>query len=381
MPLDAVHSMEGRKTDHREVHNIFGMENVRATYEGVLRLKPELRPYVLTRAGFAGAQRFAATWTGDNSSNWTHYQLTTPTLLSLGLSGYPLAGVDTGGFDGNPSPDLLTRWMELDTFTPLFRNHSSKGTRLREPWVDGPQHEAIRKRYIETRYRLLPYIYSGMEGTSRTGIPLMRPLFLDFPGDPSLETYDKEFMFGPDLLIAPLNEMVGEHEIQLPEGGWYDFWTGKKVTETKLQVNAPLETLPVYVRAGAIIPQQPVVQNTEEVPNGPLEIKVYPGADCRGSLYDDDGNTFAYHKGMFLRMQFTCAVVDKSVKVNLSAPSGSYKPWWNSIKVSVAGIAGAPHMVMVNGNAVSGWKFDGKAQMVSVNIPRAEGATSIEIQE
>jgi alpha-glucosidase len=381
MPLDTVHSVEGRKTDHREVHNILGMENARATYEGVLQLKPDLRPYVLTRAAFAGTQRYAATWTGDNSSNWTHYQLTTPTLLSLGLSGYPLSGVDTGGFDGNPSPELLTRWMELDTFTPLFRNHSSKGTRLREPWVDGPQHEAIRKRYIETRYRLLPYIYSGMEETSRTGIPLMRPLFLDFPGEPDFANYDKEFLFGPDLLVAPLDEMVGNHEIKLPKGGWYDFWTGKKVTESTLQVNPPLETLPVYVRAGAIIPEQPVVQNVDQVPNGPLEIKVYPGADCRGSLYDDDGNTFAYQKGVFLRMQFTCEAAGKGVKVNVSAPEGSYQPWWHAIKVTIAGVTETPRRIAVNGQSASDWKFNGESQTVSVNIPRSEGATSIDLQQ
>ncbi|HET7439840.1 MAG TPA: TIM-barrel domain-containing protein, partial [Terriglobales bacterium] len=180
MPLDTVHSVEGRSTDHREVHNVFGMENVRGTYEGLLRLQPDTRPFVLTRAAYAGAQRYSSTWTGDNSSTWNHMRISIPQILNLGLSGFGFNGADVGGFRGSPPPDLLTRWMELGAFTPFYRNHGEKDSRNREPWVDGSEQEAIRRKYIETRYRLLPYIYTGMEETSRTGIPFMRPLFLDF---------------------------------------------------------------------------------------------------------------------------------------------------------------------------------------------------------
>ncbi len=251
MPLETVHRIDGRKTTHREVHNIYGMQNARATFEGVSRLNRDLRPFVLTRAAFAGTERYAAAWTGDNSATWTHYRLTLPTLLNLSVSGYPLVGVDVGGFAGSPTPELLTRWTELGAFIPLFRNHADKGTRDREPWVDGPEHEAIRRRYIETRYRLMPYIYTSIEEATRTGLPLMRPMFFEF-ADEAVQTTDSEYMFGHDLLIAPkLFETVDALEVKLPEGTWYDFWSGTPVDGgTTLKLNPALDQLPVFVRGG-----------------------------------------------------------------------------------------------------------------------------------
>jgi len=382
MPLDTVHSVEGRKTDHREIHNVFGMENVRATYEGMLRLDPNARPYVLTRAAFAGTQRYAATWTGDNAATWVHYRLTVTDLLSLGLSGYPLVGVDEGGFDGDPTPELLTRWTELGLFLPLFRNHSSTGTRNREPWVDGPNHEAIRRHFIETRYQILPYIYTSMEETSRTGMPLMRPMFLEFPEDPGFAVNDKEFMFGPDLLVAPrIDETINAYEVKLPAGVWYDFWTGKRVEGQSLTVNPPLQSLPVYVRGGAILPEQNVVQNTEEVPQGPLELHVFPGPDCRGSLYDDDGRSFAYQRGQFLRMRFTCEVQPGAVDVRINAEEGSYPPWWKTMKIAVSGIASRPRQVQVDGVTSSDWTFDSFQNSVTITTTASPSATDLVIEE
>jgi alpha-glucosidase len=380
MPLDVVHSIEGRKTDHREVHNIFGMENARATYEGLRHLEPDSRPFVLTRAAFAGAQRYAATWTGDNSATWNHMRISIPQLLNLGLSGYAFVGDDIGGFAGNPTPDLLTRWMELGVFNPIYRNHATKGSRNREPWVDGPEHEDIRRRYIETRYQILPYIYTGMEEASRTGIPLMRPMFLEFPSDPSFQTTDDEFMFGPDLLVAPkVVDMVGSYEVKLPAGPWYDFWTGKRVQGQVQNVDPPLDTLPIYVRGGAILPEQPVVQNVDEVPQGPLRLSVYPGPDCQGSLYEDDGNTMAYMHGDFFRVQFTCDLRPDSLQLKFSAREGNYKPWWKAAKVVVFDTARAPKEVSVNGEKLSDWQFDPNGGTVTFTVPASTAATEIVI--
>lgn len=380
MPLDTVHSIEGRKADHREVHNIFGMENVRATYEGMLRLKPDLRPYVLTRAGFAGTQRYAATWTGDNAATWIHYRLTVTDLLSMGLSGYPLVGVDVGGFAFDPSPELLTRWTELGLFLPIFRNHSAKGTRMREPWVDGPEHEAIRKRYIEERYRLLPYIYTSMEETSRTGIPLMRSMFLEYPGDSAFQTADREFMFGPSILVAPGNETTNAYEVSFPAGTWYNLWTGEQVSGKQL-VNPLLDTLPAFVKAGSILPAQPVIQSTAEKPFGPLQLSVYPGPDCRGSLYDDDGNTFAYQRGEALRMEFTCEAASDAIKVTVGAVKGNYRPWWNGVEVEVFGVTRAPSAVMVGGSSTSDWKFDAQKKTVTIEVPLSAAATELVVRQ
>ncbi|HWZ82421.1 MAG TPA: glycoside hydrolase family 31 protein [Terriglobales bacterium] len=379
-PLDTKHSDEGRITDHREIHNVFGMENARATYEGMLRLTPDVRPFVLTRAAYAGTQRYAATWTGDNTASWNHLRLSIPQMANLGLSGYSFVGADIGGFNGSPTPELLTRWMELGAFNPIYRNHSNKGTRFREPWVDGPEHERIRKRYIETRYRLLPYIYTAMEESSRTGIPLMRPMFLEFPEEGALETNGEEFMFGSGLLVAPkVWPFLDPYFVTLPQGDWYDFWTGTRVMgEKKFAVDPPLDTLPVYVRAGTILPQQPLIQHVGETPQGPLELRVYPGPQCAGDLYMDDGNTLAYQRGEMLRMHFTCSMEANSLRIDVAAAEGRYQPWFKDLQVSVFGISGKPSSVEVDGKPTSSWNQ--KAGPVSISgIPWSASAHTVRV--
>jgi alpha-glucosidase len=378
MPLDTVHSVEGRKTDHREIHNVFGMENARATYEGLLALQPNQRPFVLTRAAYAGAQRYASTWTGDNSSTWNHMRISIPQLLNLGLSGYTFVGDDIGGFAGSPTPELLTRWMELGAFNPIYRNHGVKGTRDREPWADGPGHEAIRKHYIELRYKLLPYIYTGIEEASRTGVPLMRPMFLEFPNDRDFETIDTEFMFGRDLLIAPkVDEKFEPYDVKLPSGTWYDFWTGQPASSSTLTVNPPLDVVPIYVRGGSILPEQPVVQNTDQVPQGPLQISVYPGPGCHGSLYQDDGKTLAYQHGDTMLMQFTCESRPDSLLLKLSTAQNRYKPWWSEMKFVFYGFTSKPRELAIDGKTFSDWQYDPGSGMVSVNLAATQTAKII----
>lgn len=369
MPDDVQHRIEEpgfaeRTATHLEIHNVYGMENSRATYEGLLKLQPDQRPFVLTRATYAGGQRYAATWTGDNSSTWNHLRQTIPQLLNLGLSGFSMSGADVGGFAGSPSPDLLTRWLQLAAFQPIDRDHAAKGTRDHEPWVDGPQHEAIRRRYIEERYRLMPYLYTAAEETSHTGVPIMRPLFLEFPnattdGHPiDLDTGGGEYMFGPNLLIAPSPspEEVAPYEVHLPSGVWYDYWTGEKLdrhvaseardleirnaaTQMKpIMVTPRLDELPVYVREGSILPLAPLVQSTEEKPQGQLTLRVYPGDHCAGAIYQDDGISFAYRNGHFLRVTFTCEESSNgTVKVHIGQHEGDFRPWWHEIRLEVFG--------------------------------------------
>ncbi len=366
MPLNTVHRIEEpgfatRTATHAEIHNIVGLENQRATYESLLKLRPDERPFVLTRASYAGGQRYGFTWTGDNSATWNHLRLATQMLLNLGLSGFSFVGDDIGGFNGSPPPDLLTRWFEIGAFQPLFRDHTTKGSLPQEVWVHGPQQEAIRRRYIETRYRLLPYIYTLAEEATRTGVPLVRPVFLEFPEifaptAPKFESLDTEFLLGPDLLVAPqpFGEMADTYAVTYPPGEWYDFWTGRKmpsqpvlptIAETsanpdkhfpeQAEIHPALDTLPVYVRSGSMIPLQPPVQSTDETPRGPLELRVYPGPHCYGSLYVDDGHTFHYEKGEFFRQNFTCRAEGNSVTVHFAARQGSYAPWWKAIEVVV----------------------------------------------
>lgn len=388
MPEATVHRLDdGSRVDHRAVHNVFGMLNSRATYEGLLKLEPNERPFVLTRATYAGGQRYAATWTGDNSSTWNHLRMTVPTLLNLGISGNSLAGNDVGGFNGNPTPELLTRWTALAAFTPIYRNHAMKGSANREPWVDGPEHERWRKESIEQRYRMLPYIYTLAEETSRTGMPIMRPLFLEFPQEEWLNGNQDEFLFGPHMLVAPrVWEMALSYDVRLPAGEWYDYWTGQKVTggpaHTRSARTAPPgpNELPVYVRAGAIIPHQPVVQSTQEIPQGPLELRVYPGPNCSGSLYLDDGHTFNYQRGEFLRESFTCLQTEHSLTIQTASIEGSYKPWFHEVQFTVYGITSPPARVTVDGASAQTFHYDPEHGVVTAVAPYRPAASRLEIQ-
>ena len=382
MPLDTVHRLDdGTTIDHRAAHNIFGMENARATYEGLLKLQAGERPFVLTRAAYSGAQRYAATWTGDNSSTWNHLKMSTPMLMSMGISGMPLVGDDIGGFAGSPTPDLLTRWFEVGALNPIYRDHTAKGTADQEPWVHGPEHEAIRRKYIELRYRLLPYLYTAIEETTRTGIPLMRPLFLEYPQATELYGDDRDFLFGRDLFVSPVTtEMVDAEDITLPPGDWYDFWTGQKHAHSeKIQLSPRLDEMPLYVRAGAILPMQSVVQNTGETPDGPLQLRVYPGEDCRGSLYEDDGHTFAYQKGEIHRINYSCAVSASSVTITSTIEKNVYKPWWSSTALTVYGATTAPKEVHVGDHSTQDWHFDSQAHTVVITVPDALKSWNVRI--
>ena len=412
MPLDNVHRIEEpgfatRTATHSEIHNIVGLENARATYEGLLKLRPDERPFVLTRATFAGGQRYGFTWTGDNSSTWNHLRLATQQLLNLGVSGISFVGADIGGFNASPPPDLLTRWIEIGAFNPLFRDHSTKGSLMQEVWVHGADQEAIRRRYIETRYRLLPYIYTLAEESSRTGVPMVRPIFLEFPEvftPPSggFANLDTEFLLGPSLLVAPqsFGETMDDYVVSFPKGEWFDFWTGLKappvVPEPNIvqiataapgtvfpvphKIHPVLDTLPVYVRGGSIIPLQPLVQSTDESPNGPLELRVYPGPQCNGSLYLDDGHTFRYQRGEFLRQNFTCQSDGNSIRVNFSARQGTYAPWWKTIEVVIYDSPSAQASATLSGNASSlKTSYDTSSHTLHIQIPDVASTSELRV--
>ncbi len=424
MPDDVQHRIEGsgfrtRTADHLEMHNVYGMQNTRGTYEGLLALKPNERPFVLTRASYAGGQRYSATWTGDNSSTWNHLRQTTPQLENLGLSGFAMSGADVGGFAGTPQPELLTKWLEIAAFQPIDRDHTAKGTADQEPWVHGPEQEAIRRRFIEERYHLLPYLYTVAEEMSRTGLPIVRPLFLEFPhaakdGHPIDLDAGSEFLFGPDILVAPAPypDELDAYRVQLPPGAWYDYWTGDRVSTAAevssrdaeqpvggdkeqvtsvqiktaptapsspspqakavpasadpLMITPTVEHVPVYVRGGAILPIQSLVQSTEETPKGPLTLRVYVGQDCRGSVYLDDGTTFAYKRGEFLRMDSTCTVSGGAVHVNVGPHQGRFRPWWTELAVEVHGGPAVAAEARVDGRVSERTSGPGGSTVVTV---------------
>lgn len=383
MPECVVHRIDEpgfakRTATHAEIHNVYGMENSRATFDGLRTMDPNHRPFVLTRATYAGGQRYAATWTGDNSSSWNHLRLATPMLENLGLSGFAFAGADVGGYAGTPSPELLTRWIETATFQPIDRDHTEKGTGDQEPWVGGEAQEAIRRHFIEVRYQLMPYLYTLADEASRTGLPIVRPLFLEFPeampdGHPiDVDTAAAaEFLFGPDLLVAPqpYPEELDDYSVELPSPAWYNFWTGERVkTEASAgaPVNAPdrgapvtlrvtprLDQLPVYVRAGSIIPLQPTTQSTNETPQGPLTLRIYAGDSCTGGLYEDDGRSYNFERGAYLRVKFSCEIAADGLHLHLGAHQGSYPAWWKEIRAEIYGWKPEKGIVSVNSTNTS----------------------------
>ncbi|QUD87112.1 glycoside hydrolase family 31 protein [Phenylobacterium montanum] len=389
MPLDTVHHIDepgfaSRDASHAEMHNVYGMLNSEATYQGLLQLTPDQRPFVLTRATYAGGQRYAATWTGDNSSTWGHLKLSTAMLVNLGLSGFAYSGDDIGGFAGDqPSADLLTRWIEVGAFNPIFRDHAAKGKADQEPWVGGAEHEAIRRQYIEARYRLMPYLYGLAEDNSRAGLPIMRPVFLEYPtilgGGDMANMAANQFMLGPDLMIAPPGtwESPSSYPVVLPGGGWFDYWTGRKVATPITQETPRLDRLPVFVRPGSIIPRQPLVQSTMETPKGPLELAVYPGPDCKGSVYLDDGTSFAYRKGAFLRQGFSCSSANGSTTVRIEPRKGSFKPWWTGLTVTLHGWAAPAAKATLDGKPVP-MRYNAERQAVIVDLSDVVGTLVVE---
>ncbi len=380
--LDARHDGGGYPSDHRQNHNVFGMQMVRGTYEGLLKLRPNERPLVLTRAGYAGVQRYSAIWTGDNISSWEHLYMAVPMCLSVSISGNPFIGSDIGGFIGNPTGELFARWMELGIFTPFMRAHSVIDAKNKEPWEFGAEYEAINKKSIELRYKFMPYIYTQFYTASTTGIPIMRPLFFDYPEDGNMVFRDQEFLFGNSLLVAPvLGEGDTKRSLRLPAGNWYDYWANEKIEGNKdITVDAPIDRLPLFVKAGSIIPTQQIVQYTGQAPIDPLTLEIFPDTQANGTLYEDDGISFDYQKKIYSLRTFSILNTAKQSELTLSKPEGTYQPAKRSIVLKYYTAPVKPNSIQLNKKTipetsaasfatdVKGWYHDVAAKILWVKF-------------
>jgi alpha-glucosidase len=312
-PPETPHGSADEPSTHAEARNVYAYLEDQATYQALRRLRPNQRPFLLSRAGYAGVQRYAAVWAGDNASVWEHLEMSLPQLLNMGLSGIAFCGTDIGGFFENGSPELYARWMQLGSLYPLARSNSAKGTSHNAPWAWGKQVEAICRRALELRYRLLPYLYTLFEQAARTGAPVLRPLFYHYPADPATHQLHDQALLGRDLLLAPvLRPGKVCREVYLPHGVWYDLHSGARLNGPQhVLADARLDRpMPLYARGGAIIPCGPALQWSDHYPLGRLTLDIYPDdrGSAEGSLYEDDGRSFDYEAGQICRTSYRCEV-------------------------------------------------------------------------
>jgi alpha-glucosidase len=293
LPYDARH---GQKR-HLEVHNVYGLSMCQSTREALERLRPEKRPFVLTRAGFAGIQRYSAVWTGDNSSYWAHLESSIAMLMGLGLSGVAFTGADIPGFVGAPSAELMARWYQLGVFYPLMRNHSAKGTPYQEPWRFGDETLQLVREALERRYRLLPTLYTLMLEATRTGLPVLRPLLMHDPRDLECLNANDQFLFGDALLVAPVVRPGDSKQLAyLPSGRWLEFnnFRAGEVLEGSRHViaDAPSDAIPMFLRAGSGIALTQPARHTTSANWAVLEWHIHVGATIDASLYEDAGDGY-----------------------------------------------------------------------------------------
>lgn len=334
----------------------------RMYFEGHQMYRPNERVYALHRNGFVGMQRNASfLWSGDTSSTWETLKTHVPNAINTSLSGIPYWGTDIGGFVATQelTGELYLRWFQFAAFNPLFRSHG-RDWKLRLPWgwtlgtvgfpevnnyhpdpaeLHNPAIEPICKKYLELRYQLMPYLYSAVKECCETGVPIIRALWFHHAGDPVAVARGDEYLWGRDMLVAPVVEKgATSRALYLPKGTWYDFWTNEKV-EGGREISRPVDlaTTPLYVRAGAVIPMGPVKQYTEEKVDGPLTLNVYPGADATFVLYEDDGKTFNFRKGEFMKVNVAWNDRQRRLSLRLASGSKMLAPARRNIKVRVTG--------------------------------------------
>jgi alpha-glucosidase len=359
---DVVSYDAGQNTPHAKNRNTFALLMAKATYEGLQRLQPDRRPFVISRAGYAGLQRYSSMWNGDTVSSWDNLALSLPMFQTLGLSGQTFVGGDVGGFIGRADGELMARSYQVFSLVPFCRNHHELSGYDHEPWRFGQGAEDNIRKYLKLRYRLMPFLYTTMEEAHRTGVPLFRPLLLNYQTDESAFNLDNQFMVGADLLAAPvLKPDQTSRLVYLPAGVWHDFWTGKKYAGGKTyRVDAPLETMPLFVRGGAILPSGPDMNWTSEKAVDPITFSIYPDADgqAAATLYEDDGASPNYQRGQFRRTTVQAAQQGGVWMINLNAPQGNYQPGGRNFVFVLKGLAAAKEVALDGKALANGWRVE-----------------------
>ncbi|MCE9616122.1 MAG: glycoside hydrolase family 31 protein [Lentisphaerae bacterium] len=350
--------VDGGCHPHAQYHNQYALLMAMGTVEGLRAALPGRRTFVLSRAGFAGIQRYAANWMGDNCSRWEHLAMSLPMAAAFGLSGQPFVGADIGGFNEPCHGELLARWMQYGALTPFCRNHNAAGQPDQYPWTFGPLIEAICREAIQLRYRLLPYVYSAFVLSAETGAPVQRPLVFDYQADRRARDIEDQYLFGPALLVAPvLRAGDTRRSVYLPAGTWIDWYTGASITGPRqIVAEAPLERIPLYARGGAVVPMLPdVPETTQGLRPVQLDLHVFlPAEDgvFTSRLQEDDGLTDAHAAGASVRTRITLVRSGRQLTLTARRDGGTGFPEF----------ARERFRVIVHGaSADATWMLDGRA--------------------
>ena len=373
-PDDTRHAFDGYSCSHLKAHNVYGQCMAQATRMGMERYAPSRRPFVLSRAGFAGLQRWAATWTGDNASDWENLRMANTMVQRLSASGVSFCGADTGGFLGHPTPELFARWMQLAAFHVFFRNHNNGEFSGQEPWCFGPTVESIVREAIEERYRLLPYFYTQFRRYSQHGTPIIRSLALMHPENTDTYWRSCEFFVGDALYVSPVQEEgCCEQDVYLPEGHWFSLRTDEPAPAAgaAVRIPTPLGRIPVFVRSNRIIPRWPVQQYVGELKHPPYTYELWwaPNETAESELYEDRGDGPGYRVKDFLQHRFVCTTGARSLCVRRTA-EGTMQPPLPVVTLALHALpADAQPQLTADGQPVEVTLREGKPRVFCAEIP------------
>lgn len=370
-PYDVRHDYDGHPASHRKGHNVYGMQMARASYEGMKQARPDARPFVLSRSGYSGIQRYSSVWTGDNTASWEHLVLANIQCVRLSISGISFCGSDIGGFVQHPTGELFARWLQMGLFHPFFRVHSSGDHGDQEPWSFGPEYELIARKFIELRYQLLPYLYSVFYQYIVTGRPMLRPvIFADQDNEDCYHRQD-EFCVGDQLLVCPvLAEGVDGRWLYLPRGHWFYFWDDTPhIGGKEVWADAPLDRIPFFVKAGTVMPFAPVSQYIGEKQHGHQTLHAYfASGEVYSSFYEDAGEGYAYQHGEYRHRYFRMWGSNSKLEIQQTS-EGSYTPSYQDYELITHGLPFMPKKAVVDGQAVAFEVFNPDKNMIILWLP------------
>ncbi|MCI4670409.1 MAG: glycoside hydrolase family 31 protein [Bacteroidia bacterium] len=369
-PMDTRHDFDGHPCSHRKAHNVYGMQMARASFHGAKKAMFPKRPFLMTRSGYSGIQRYAATWTGDNLSTWEHLWMANIQCQRLSVSGVSFCGSDVGGFIGKCNGELLTRWMQLGIFHPLLRGHSSGDHGDQEPWEFGEPYTSAIRSTIQLRYKFLPYLYTLMWQNHNQGTPVIIPI--SFLGQDDPETYFRmeEFGFGQNIIVCPVSTPgVEGRKMYLPEGKWYNYWTNElKDGKQEFWVDAPLDQVPIFIRAGSLIPQYPPMNYVGEREVEFVELHLYHDTESYTSqLYEDAGDFDDHKQGNFMLRSFSQTQYEGGIRIR-QYMKGRFYDAYNTFHIYLHGLKFTPKQIRVDDELVPNpLKENGKGVYLEVD--------------